>query len=124
MELFVWVFVGLFLSLAWSTLSMSRSFYQKGRIQGIRECVREVRKGTVAQLDCDDQKLPDDLRKAITALEALLDRAPFRTKSSTDPIHAQLWTVGRTLAEACWLTGHAAGLRRKAPVEGKIRVDL
>jgi hypothetical protein len=124
MEFFAWVFVGLFLSLAWSTLSMSRSFYQKGRIQGIRECVREIRRGTVAQLDCDDQKLPDDLRKAIATLEALLDRAPFHTKSNTDPIHAQLWTLGRALAEACWLKGHAAGIRRKAPVEGKIRVDL
>jgi hypothetical protein len=26
--------------------------------------------------------------------------------------------------EACWLKGHAAGVRRKAPADGKIRVDL
>ena len=103
---------------------MSRSFFEKGRIRGIRECVREIRRGTVVQLDCDDKKLPDDLQKAISALEALLDRAPSRTKSTADPIHAQLRTLGRTLADACWLKGHAAGVRRKAPAEGNFRLDL
>jgi hypothetical protein len=124
MDVVIWVVIGLFMGLAWSTLSMSRSFFEKGRIRGIRECVRELRRGTIAQLDFEDQKLPDDLRKALSALEALLDRAPLKTKSETDPIHAQLWTLGRTLAEACWLKGHAAGVRRKTPAEGKIRVDL
>jgi hypothetical protein len=28
------------------------------------------------------------------------------------------------LGEACWLKGHSAGIRRKTPAEGKIRVDL
>jgi hypothetical protein len=83
-----------------------------------------MRRGTVAQLDCEDHKLPEDLQKALSALDALLDRAPLTTKSATDPIHAQLWRLGRTLAEACWIKGHAAGVRRKAPAEGKVRVDL
>jgi hypothetical protein len=124
MDVIVWGFIGLFTGLVWSTWSMSRSFFEKGRIRGIRECVREMRRGTVAQLDFNDEKLPDDLRKALSGLEALLDRAAFKTRSGTDPVHAQLWTLGRTLAEACWLKGHAAGVRRKAPAEGKIRVDL
>ena len=124
MDVVLWILIGLFLSLAWCTWSMSRSFYEKGRIRGIRECVREMRRGTVVQLDCDDHKLPDDLQKALSALDALLERVPVKTKSATDPIHAQLWTLGRTLAEACWIKGHAAGVRRKAPSEGKIRIDL
>lgn len=103
---------------------MSRSFFEKGRIRGIGECVREIRKGAVVQLGFDDQKLPDDFRKAISTLEALLNRAPVTRKSATDPIHAQLWTLDRTLAEACWINGHSAGVRRKAPAEGRIRVDL
>lgn len=124
MDVVLGFFVSIFLGLAWSTWSMSRSFLEKGRIRGIRECVKEMRRGTVAQLDCDDRKLPDDLQNALAALEALLDRAPLKTKSATDPIQAQLWTLGRTLAEACWIKGHAAGIRRKAPSEGKIRIDL
>lgn len=124
MDVVVWVVTGLFIGLAWVTWSMSRSFFEKGRIRGICECVREMRRGTIAQLDFEDQKLPEDLRKALSALEALLDRAPLKTKLDTDPIHAKLWTLGRTLAEACWLKGHAAGVRRKTPAEGKIRVDL
>jgi|SRR5579862_5674101 len=124
MDILLWIFAGIFLGLVWSTWSMSRSFFEKGRILGIGECVREMRKGAIAQLGFDDQKLPDDFRKAVFTLEALLDRAPVTKKSATDPIHAQLWTLGRTLAEACWINGHSAGVRRKAPAEGKIRVDL
>jgi hypothetical protein len=124
MDMFVWIFMGLFLGLAWCTWSMSRSFFERGRIRGIGECIREMRKGAVAQLGFDDKELPDDLRKAIATLEAMLNRPPLRNKSATDPIHAQLWTLGRTFAEACWIKGHAAGVRRKAPAEGKIRVDL
>jgi hypothetical protein len=124
MDGILWVFIGLFLGLIWSTWSMSRSFFEKGRIRGIRECIREMRRGTVVHLDREDHKLSEDLQKALFTLDALLDGAPVKTKSPTDPIHAQLWTVGRTLAEACWVKGHAAGVRRKAPTEGKIRIDL
>jgi hypothetical protein len=124
MDVVLWVFIGLFLGLAWSIWSMSRSFFEKGRIRGIRECVREMRRGTVVLLGCEDKKLPDDLQKAMSALGAVLDRVPSKIKSTTDPIHAELWTLGSTLAEACWLKGHAAGVRRKAPAEGRIRVDL
>jgi hypothetical protein len=32
--------------------------------------------------------------------------------------------LGYTVGEACWLKGHGAGARRKAPAEGNIRLDL
>ena len=53
---------------------------------------------------------------------------PARRRGSkakaTDPSHAQLWILGNAIGEACWLKGHGAGVRRKAPTEGRIRVDL
>jgi hypothetical protein len=33
-------------------------------------------------------------------------------------------TVGDAIGDACWRKGHAAGIRRKAPAEGKIRADF
>jgi hypothetical protein len=42
----------------------------------------------------------------------------------TDPYHAQLWVVGDAIDYSSWLKGHAAGLLRKAPAEGKIRINL
>ena len=124
MEVVLWGLLAIFVGLTWSTWSMSRSYLEKGRIRGIKECVREIRKGTAVLLDFEPNKLPEDLQKAIIGLEKLLDRPPLRPKSKTDPIHAELWTFGRTLADACWLKGHAAGIRRKAPAEGWLRVDL
>jgi len=35
-----------------------------------------------------------------------------------------VWVLGAALGDACWVKGHAAGVRRKAPAEGKIRIDL
>ena len=102
---------------------MSRSYLEKGRIRGIKECIQEIRKGTESLLGCDENTLPEDLQKAISELQALLNRPPPK-KYNTDPIHAGLWSLGRTLADACWIKGHAAGIRRKAPAEGRIRVDL
>ena len=124
MDILLWILVGIFLTLAWSTWFMSRSFFGKGRLRGIRECLLDMRKGMVVQLGYEDEKFPDDLQKALSAVEALLDRPPSNTRSDIDKIHPQLWTLGRTLAEACWLKGHDAGMRRKAPAEGKIRIDL
>jgi hypothetical protein len=42
----------------------------------------------------------------------------------TDPLHAQVWVLGAALGDACWVKGHAAGVMRKAPIEGNIRLDL
>ena len=42
----------------------------------------------------------------------------------TDPSHVELWILGDAIGEACWIRGHGAGVRRKAPAEGRIRVDL
>src|SRR5579871_2243688 len=124
MDVVLWGLLSIFVGLIWAVGSMSRSFLEKGRIRGIKECVREIQKGTATVLGSDNKTLPDDLQKAISSLEALLDRPPLKTKSKTDPIHAELWTFGRTLADACWVKGHASGVRRKAPAEGWIRVDL
>lgn len=122
MDVVLWVFMGIFLGLAWSTWSMSRSFFEKGRTRGIRDCIREMRRGTAIILGSDDQNLPADIQNVTSALETLLDRGPSKTK--LDSIHAQLSTLGRMLGEACWLKGHSAGIRRKSPAEGKIRIDL
>ena len=62
------------------------------------------------------------MAKALKAFNAVSGKR--WKKGSTDPYHARLWTVGDAIGEACWLKGHAAGIRRKAPAEGKIRVDL
>ncbi len=124
MDVVLWVFMGLLLGLVWTTWSMSRSFFEKGRARGIRDCIREMRRGTAIILECNDQNFPEDITKLMSALEALLDRCPPKAKSAADSINIQLSTLGKMLGEACWLKGHSAGIRRKAPAEGKSRVDL
>ena len=103
-------------------LSCARSYFEKGRRQGMEEAIREMARGISSHCQLEDGGLP-----AITALNAIpfsKVRRPASATKPTDAYHAQLWILGDAIGEACWLKGHGAGMRRKAPAEGKIRVDL
>jgi hypothetical protein len=115
------VLVGLFGVLAFSAWSCGRSYLQKGRIRGIEEAVRELQVGMAQQLGAEQAP---DVQKALKSLRICLDRHSGWNTYGTNPIHADLWVLGAALAEVCWLKGHGAGVRRKAPLEGQIRIDL
>jgi hypothetical protein len=90
----------------------------------MEETLREISRGISSHCELEGQAVPERAAKAIKALESISGKRRKSGKGSTDPYHAQLWIVGDSIGEACWLKGHAAGIRRKAPAEGKIRVDL
>jgi hypothetical protein len=113
--------IGLMGALAYSVWSCGRSYFEKGKIRGIEEAVRELRAGMATQLG--PQPTPD-VQKTLTNFRNCLDRYSGQRVHGTDPIHAYLWALGAALGEECWLKGHGAGVRRKAPAEGKIRIDL
>jgi hypothetical protein len=105
----------------WLVLSHSRSCYEAGRRRGIEEAVGELQRGL--QSVVDPQSRTPEIEKAQKDLVENLRRWSPR-RFGTDPLHAQIWVLGAALGDACWQKGHAAGLRRKTPAEGKIRVDL
>jgi hypothetical protein len=104
--------------------SCAKSYFDKGRLRGVEEAVREISRGISSHYELEGQVVPERVAKAVEALKAVAAKPRKRGNGSTDPFHAQLWIVGDAIGEACWLKGHAAGVRRKAPAEGKIRVDL
>lgn len=110
--------VGVFAFSAWSC---GRSYYEKGKVRGIRDAVRELQVGMKPQLGAE---VAPDLIKALTGLDKCLERHAGRRDRRNDLVHAPLWELGAVLAEQCWSKGHGAGVRRKAPAEGKIRIDL
>jgi hypothetical protein len=107
--------------LFWLLLANSRSRYEAGRRRGIEEAVRELQHGLQSVLD--PQSPTPEIEKAQNGFLAILRRWSPR-RFGTDPLHAQIWVLGAALGDASWVKGHAAGVRRKAPVEGKFRVDL
>jgi len=102
--------------------SCARSYFEKGRLRGMEEATHEMTRGIGSHYELEGQVAPERVAKALKAFKALSGKP--RKKGSTDPYHAQLWIVGDAIGEACWLKGHAAGIRRKAPAEGKIRIDF
>jgi hypothetical protein len=112
-------------ALIWVSLSCARSYFETGRLRGMEEATREIGRGVSSHCELDGGVVPVAVEKAMAAVKAVSQkrRRPTATKT-TDPYHAQLWILGDAIGEACWLRGHASGIRRKAPAEGKIRVDL
>jgi hypothetical protein len=92
----------------------------------MEEATREISRGLNSHWEREGGGgVPVAVEKAIAAVKAVSQKRRRRTgKQTTDPYHAQLWILGDAIGEACWLKGHASGIRRKAPAEGKIRVDL
>jgi hypothetical protein len=116
---------GLNLALIVAGWSCAKSYFDKGRLQGMEEATREIARGVGPHYEREGQGVPERVAKAIkTIRKAACGKRRKAGKGSTDPFHAQLWIIGDAIGEACWLEGHAAGIRRKAPAEGRIRVDL
>jgi hypothetical protein len=114
---------GLQLALIFACWSCGRSYFDKGRLKGMEDATREISRGISSHYELEGE-VPERVAKAVKAVKAVSGKRRKKGKESTDPYHAQLWIVGDAIGEACWLKGHAAGIRRKAPAEGKIRVDL
>jgi hypothetical protein len=104
--------------------SCARSYFDRGRRRGEQDATREIIRGLDSHYETDGQKVPENVAKALAALQAASGKRRKTADGCTDLYHALLWRLGDAIGEACWLKGHAAGIRRKAPAEGRIRVDL
>ena len=110
---------GLLLALVVAGFSSARSYFEKGRLQGMEEATRELSRGISSHCELEGQAVPESVAKALKGFNVVAAKRWKKRKGSTDPYHAQLWTVGDAIGEACWMKGHSAGIRRKAPAEGK-----
>jgi hypothetical protein len=118
------ILCGLLTMLTIVTWSCARSYFEKGRMRGMEEATREIVRGSSTHCELNGQISPERLEKALNSAKAISGRRRKWRGSSSAPYHAHLSMIGDSIGEACWLKGHAAGLRRKAPAEGRIRVDL
>jgi hypothetical protein len=114
---------GLLLLLCLASFSCARSYFEHGRLHGMEEAIRELMKGVCLHCGSGGQP-PDAVITALDKLKTVADQSRARNKASMQRHHAELWSLGDAIGEACWLQGHGSGVRRKAPAEGKIRVDL
>jgi hypothetical protein len=114
---------GLLVAFVVAGWSCAKSYFEKGRLRGMEEATREIVRGISSHYELEGQTVPERVAKALKLAKAFTARRKT-SKEATDPYHAQLWIAGDAIGEACWLKGHAAGIRRKAPAEGKIRIDL
>jgi hypothetical protein len=115
---------GLIAALVYAVFSCARSYFEKGRLQGMEEATREFAKGLSSHYELEGQGVPERVAMALKGVKAVSRKTWKPVKGATDPHYAQLWILGNAIGEACWLKGHAAGMRRKAPAEGRIRIDF
>jgi hypothetical protein len=116
--------VGLVIALVVASWSCARSYFESGRFRGAQEATCEILRGITSHYEMQGQDVPEIVAIALKKFNSVSDKRRKMGAVLTDPYHAQLWILGDAVGEACWLKGHAAGMKRKAPGEGKIRVDL
>ena len=124
LDILLFIFSGLLVTLVVTSWSFARSFFEKGRLQGMEEATREIVRGLSSHYELEGRTTPERVTKAVEEIKAISQKRWKTGKGTTDPYHAQLWIFGNAVGEACWLNGQAAGVRRKAPANGKIRIDL
>ena len=90
----------------------------------MEEATRELSKGFNSHFELEGQAVPERVSIALKRLKEASSKAWKPGAGLTEPYHAQLWVLGDAICEACWIKGHAAGVRRKAPAAGKLRVDF
>lgn len=113
---------GLFGLLVASGWSCARSYYEKGRLQGMQDAAREIIRGVDSHCNLHGPNVPESLTKAVASLMAISRNN--LTRNSKDPYEASFWKFGDAIGDACWRKGHASGLKKREPAPGKIRVDL
>lgn len=114
----------LLVALLLAVWSCARSYFENGRLRGLEEATREILRGIASHYELQGQGVPESVANALKVANVFPDERRKKGTVSIDPYHARLWVLGDAIGEACWVKGHAAGIRRKAPAEGKIRVDL
>jgi hypothetical protein len=120
---FLFVLGGLSAALVFSAFSCARSYFEKGRLRGMEEAIQELGEGIKSHFE-NDGRAPERVTDAFREVNAIACNGWKPGNGLTQRYHAQLWILGDAIGEACWLKGHGAGIRRKAPAEGKVRVDL
>jgi hypothetical protein len=120
----LFVLGSLLVAFVFVVFSCARSYFERGRLRGMEEAIRELAKGINSHFELDGNALPERVAVALKGFKAASWKASRPGKELPHLYHAQLWIVGDAIGEACWLKGHAAGMRRRAPAEGKIRVDF
>jgi hypothetical protein len=124
LEILLFIIGGLLVAFVVASCSGARSYFEKGRFQGMEEATREIIRGLSSHYELEGRTIPERVTKAVEGIKAVSQKRWKTGKGKTDPYHAQLWIFGDAVGEACWLNGQAAGVRRRAPAEGKVRIDL
>jgi len=120
----LWILGGLNVALFFATFCCAKSFIEKARRRGMEEATRELSKGFNSHFELEGQAVPERVSIALKRLKEASSITWKPRAGLTEPYHAQLWVLGDAMGEACWIKGHAAGVRRKAPAAGKVRVDF
>jgi hypothetical protein len=118
------IVAGLLVALVAASWSCAKSYFEMGRLQGMEEATREIVRGLSSHYELEGRTIPERVTKAVEGIKAVSQKRWKTGKGATDPYHANFGYFGNAVGEACWLNGQAAGVRRKAPANGKIRIDL
>jgi len=90
LDILLFIFSGLLVTLVVTSWSFARSFFEKGRLQGMEEATREIVRGLSSHYELEGRTTPERVTKAVEAIKAIAQKRWKTGKGATDPYHAQL----------------------------------
>ena len=105
---------------AWATSVI----YARGRLQGLREAMREMASGVGSTYQSVEMPLPDNVKSALRTIQREVARASGAPQKA-DALARTLRRLGKEMGTAARLTGYESGHKDGAlPLNNEIRMDL
>ena len=112
------VIVALLAAFLISVWSCAKSYFEKGRVSGLKEAARQIACGAQQHF----ATAGSDVHSRIAAAASELNLIAYADANTAyEPL---LWAFGEAIGDACWRSGHVTAVREGATPAGKIRVEL
>jgi hypothetical protein len=116
------VIIVLHLVLFVATWSAAKSYFIKGRLDGMEAASAEVVRGISSHYESVGRPPPEDVAKALEALRTFARCTSHEL--SINRYQARLWSFGDAVGAACWRRGYDACREKMSQRADRIRIDL
>jgi hypothetical protein len=121
MDILVVIVVLLILLFA-ASWSAARSYFMKGRLDGMEAATVEIVRGINSHYESVGRPLPADVAKALDAVRSFARCASC--EQSISRYQARLWSFGDAVGAACWRKGYETCREKMSPRADRVRIDL
>jgi hypothetical protein len=95
----------------------ARSYFEKGRLKGVEEGMREIIRGAQAHFPYDGAAIPKRVLGTMVSVKKVIG-------SRNAAVEPALWALGAEVGQVSWRKGYDEAIKLGAVPDGKIRLEI